>query len=456
MAFSSLSFLFLFLPPVLLLYVLFRTDRARNVLLLLASLFFYAWGAPRALPLLAGTALLVWGCGIGMEKGWRLCFPLALVFVLGSLLLFKYLGFFAGIIGLGGSVPALLLPAGISFTSFQLLAYLFDLRRGSIRVERRFDRFLLYVCFFPQLLQGPILRYGETLPMLSSRALRWEEVHGGARRFLRGLGKKVLLADRLAVVSAALYGAPELAGTPGLWLAALCYTLQIYFDFSGYSDMAIGLGHMFGFTLPENFRHPYCALSVTDFWRRWHVTLSLWFRDYVYIPLGGNRVSRGRFVLNLLTVWALTGLWHGASWNFVLWGLYYGVLLILEKLLLGKRIERVPKLLRWLLTFTLVNLGWVLFHITDLSALGSVLRLMFGREAFQWRAILALDTSVISKLAAIPLGLPLSFPIRERLCRSEGSFLREGLISAAYVALFFVCVMFLLSSTFTPFIYFNF
>ena len=456
MAFSSLSFLFLFLPSVLLLYVLLRTDGARNVLLLLASLFFYAWGAPRALPLLVGTALLVWGCGIGMEQGRRFCFPLALVFVLGSLLLFKYLGFFAGVFGLGDSVPTLLLPAGISFTSFQLLAYLFDLRRGSIRAERRFDRFLLYVCFFPQLLQGPILRYGETLPMLSSRALRWEEVHAGARRFLRGLGKKVLLADRLAVVSAALYGAPELAGTPGLWLAALCYTLQIYFDFSGYSDMAIGLGHMFGFTLPENFRHPYCALSVTDFWRRWHMTLSLWFRDYVYIPLGGNRVSRGRFVLNLLTVWALTGLWHGASWNFVLWGLYYGVLLILEKLLLGARIEHVPKLLRWLLTFTLVNLGWVLFHVTDLSALGSVLRLMFGREAFQWRALLALDTSVISKLAAIPLGLPLSFPIRERLRGAGGSLPREAIISAAYVALFIVCVMFLLSSTFTPFIYFNF
>ena len=456
MAFSSLSFLFLFLPPVLLLYVLFRTDRARNVLLLLASLFFYAWGAPRALPLLVGTALLVWGCGIGMEKGWRLCFPLALVFVLGSLLLFKYLGFFAGIIGLGGSVPALLLPAGISFTSFQLLGYLFDLRRGGIRAERRFDRFLLYVCFFPQLLQGPILRYGETLPMLSSRALRWEEVHAGARRFLRGLGKKVLLADRLAVVSAALYGAPELAGTPGLWLAALCYTLQIYFDFSGYSDMAIGLGHMFGFTLPENFRHPYCALSVTDFWRRWHMTLSLWFRDYVYIPLGGNRVRRARFVLNILTVWALTGLWHGASWNFVLWGLYYGVLLLVEKLVIGKRLERVPTALRRLVTFLLVTLGWVLFNLSDSRVLLPVLRRMFVYSPSDWRALLALDASVCSKLLMILPALLLCFPFPKKWTLREDSAAAALAVNALYAALLVLCVLFTISSSFTPFIYFNF
>ena len=451
MSFSSLSFLFFFLPPVLLLYHLHPSPRYRNGVLIAASLLFYAWGAPKALPLLVGTAALVWLCGLGMEKGRGFCFPLAVGFVLGSLMLFKYLGFFAGILGtrLGFS---LLLPAGISFYSFQLLAYSLDLRRGTIRAERSFGRFLLFVAFFPQLLQGPILRYEKTAPMLVDRPVDRDAALYGMRRFLIGLAKKVLLADQVAAVAAAIYGAPALAGTGGLWLAALCYTLQIYFDFSGYSDMAVGLGHFFGFTLPENFRYPYTALSVTEFWRRWHMTLSLWFRDYVYIPLGGNRVSRGRFVLNLLTVWALTGLWHGASWNFVLWGLYYGVLLLIEKLVIGKKIERVPVFLRWLVTFALVNLGWVLFHLTDAGQLASVLRGMFTYTPTAWRALLRLDASVASKLFTVPLALLLSFPVLRRWVPE-----RTGpLASLGYLALFGLCILFLISASFTPFIYFNF
>lgn len=454
MSFSSLSFLFAFLPPVLLLYYLPRSAQVKNAVLLLASLLFYAWGAPKALPLLIGTALAVWLCGLGTERGLRFCHPLSLALVLGNLVLFKYLGFFAGLFGFH-RLPALLLPAGISFTSFQLMAYSIDLRRGQIRAERRFDRFLLFTAFFPQLLQGPILRYGETAPMLEKRSVTLDGAVNGMRRFVRGLSKKVLIADQAAVLAVSIYTAPEGAGTGALWLAALCYTFQIYYDFSGYSDMAIGLGQLFGFSLPENFDHPYAALSVTDFWRRWHMTLSRWFRDYVYIPLGGNRVRCGRFALNLLTVWTLTGLWHGAAWNFVLWGLYYGVLLLIEKLVLGKRLERVPVLLRWLLTFALVNLGWVFFNLGDPDTLAKTLSGMFVYTPTDWRALLSLDASVCSKAAALPFALLFSFPLPGKHAKAE-----EGLWSAAvngaYLALLCVCVMFIISTSFTPFIYFNF
>ena len=376
--------------------------------------------------------------------------------MLGSLVLFKYLGFFASIFGAADRLPKLLLPAGISFYSFQLLAYSIDLHRGRIRAERSFARFLLYVSFFPQLLQGPILRYSDTAPFLGRREITKDDVLYGVRRFLLGLGKKVLLADQVAVVAAAIYAHPALSGTGALWLAALCYTLQIYFDFSGYSDMAVGLGRLFGFKLPENFDHPYAALSITDFWRRWHITLSMWFRDYVYIPLGGNRVSRGRFALNLLTVWALTGLWHGASWNFVLWGLYYGVLLLVEKLVIGKRLERVPTALRRLVTFVLVTLGWVLFNLSDSRVLLPVLRRMFVFAPSDWRALLALDTSVCSKLLMVPFALLFSFPVLPRLLPEENSAPRSLLLNLMYLALFGVCVLFLISASFTPFIYFNF
>ena len=451
MLFSSLSFLFLFLPVVLILYPLHPSARYRNGVLLVSSLFFYAWGAPKAVPLLVGTAGLVWLCGLGMEKGLRFCYPLAVAFVLGCLALCKYLGFFAGIFGAQLGFR-LLLPAGISFYSFQLLAYLFDLRRGEIRAERSFLRFLLFVAFFPQLLQGPILRYGKTAPMLAARAVTWDGAFYGMRRFLIGLAKKVLLADRVAAVAASIYASSGYVGTGALWLAALCYTLQIYFDFSGYSDMAIGLGQLFGFSLPENFSYPYTALSITDFWRRWHITLSLWFRDYVYIPLGGNRVNRGRFVLNILTVWAFTGLWHGASWNFVLWGFYYGVLLLIEKLVIGKRIERVPRLLRWLVTFALVNLGWVLFHLTDAGQLAAVLRGMLVYAPTDWRALLALDASVAPRLLTVPIALWLSFPVLRKWVPEKSG----PLLSLGYLTLFGLCVLFLVSASFTPFIYFNF
>ncbi len=465
MIFSSLSFLYLFLPVLFLFYYPVRNTLWRSTVLLVFSLLFYAWGAPEALPLLLATCLVVWLCGRiavcrGAGTAGKIAFAFALLFLMGSLFVYKYLGFFAGIAaavaGKSFSVPQLLLPAGISFYTFQMLSWLIDLRRGSLSEVCDFPRFLLYVCFFPQLLQGPIVRYGTMAPDLGDRTVRREDLLTGSRRFLLGLAKKVLLADQMAFLSALIYDAPSLPGTAALWLASFCYTLQIYFDFSGYSDMAVGLGLLFGFHLPENFRYPYAATSVTDFWRRWHITLSQWFRDYVYIPLGGSRAGKRRLVINILTVWALTGLWHGASWNFVLWGLYYGLLLLAEKLLLAGRLERIPRLLRHVLTILLVDFGWVLFHISDSGRLLAVIKGMFLYRPTDWASLLSLDTAVCSRLLFLPAAAVFCFPVLEKLRRAECGMLSVLMVHVCYAGLFLACILILVSSSFSPFIYFNF
>ena len=464
MLFSSLTFLYAFLPPVLLLALLRRDVRWQNGLLLAASLLFYAWGDPRSLPLLLCTTLAVWAFGLGIAGGKRPairrgCFALSLLLLIGTLFLFKYLNFFASTLsalaGRSWRLRRIALPAAISFTTFQLLSYVIDLKRGQIRPEKNLFRFLLYVCFFPQLLQGPIVRYGEIARELSVRRSGWENVLSGARRFVLGLAKKVLLADTVAVIASQIYAAPTLAGTSALWLAGLCYTLQIYFDFSGYSDMALGLGLFFGFHLPENFNYPYAARSVTEFWRRWHMTLSRWFRDYVYIPLGGNRVSRPRFLLNILTVWALTGLWHGASWNFVLWGVYNGALLLLEKLVFKRR-DRLPAPLQILITFLLVLVGWVIFDLTDFSVLARVLRGMFVYTPTDWKALLCVDATLVSRLPALVPALLFSFPLFEKLRIREDGLFSALLVNGFYGGLLLVCILFLISQSFHPFLYFNF
>ena len=463
MLFSSLTFLYAFLPVTVLLYFLLPDARWRGGVLVAASLVFYAWVDPRSLPLLAGAVLLVWLCGLGIAEGSerlrRFCFAAALALLIGSLFLFKYLNFFAdtlsALTGIGFSLRRLALPAAISFTTFQLLGYVIDLKRGTITPEKSFFRFLLFVCFFPQLMQGPIVRYGQIEGELSVRQHSWDNALAGAKRFVRGLAKKVLLADSLAALVGAIYAAPELSGTGALWLAGLCYTLQIYFDFSGYSDMAIGLGLIFGLHLPENFRYPYASRSVSEFWRRWHMTLSFWFRDYVYIPLGGNRVTRARYLLNILIVWALTGLWHGASWNYVLWGLYNGVLLLLEKLVLRRR-DRLPALVQGMLTFVLVLLGMVIFSLPDLSALSRVLRGMFIFTRTDWHGLLLRDAALISKLPAVPLGLLLSFPIAGKLRFTKDSVPTAQLESGFYLGLLTLCIVFMIGASFHSFLYFNF
>ena len=347
----------------------------------------------------------------------------------------------------------LALPAGISFFTFQALSYVIDHYHGRIRAQHSFWALLLYVSLFPQLIAGPIVRYQTVETELLDRRERTEDVLEGLLRFVEGLAKKVILANNVALICEAVYhGSAAPAGTALYWLAALAYTLQIYFDFSGYSDMAIGLGRIFGFHFPENFDHPYMSLSITEFWRRWHISLSSWFRDYVYIPLGGNRVSRPRWVFNLLLVWMLTGFWHGAAWNFLLWGLYYGLLLIGEKNLWGRWLARMKKPLRWLYCFVLVVLGWVLFYHSDRAALFRTLEGMFTLS-HTGAASLASDPRLLLGLPAMLAGLVFMFPTKRFFARLR---FPDWLRICAHLCLLGASVLLIVSAGYNPFIYFRF
>lgn len=320
MGFSSISFLFYFLPPFFLVYYLVPR-RLKNIVALLGSLAFYAWGEPTCFLLIAAATLANYGLGLWMRRARRLALAFGLTLDLGLLFLFKYLGFFAGIFG--ADITALPLPLGLSFFVFQALSYQFDVFRGTVEPERRADRFALYLLLFPRVMQGPLTRYEQFHSQLDDRSITADGVSDGCLRFAVGLAKKLLLANSLGTLADRIWGTPDAAAATA-WLGLLAYTMQIYFDFSGYTDMAIGLGRMMGFQLPENFNYPYLCRSVSEFWRRWHITLGQWFRDYVYFPLGGSRVGRLRLVCNLLIVWTLTGFWHGANWTFLLWGLFLG------------------------------------------------------------------------------------------------------------------------------------
>ena len=380
MVFSNLIFLYLFLPLCLAAYFLVRSMRARNTVLLLFSLVFYAWGEPVYLLLMIAVAAVNWGFGLllGRERK-KLYLILAVVLDLGALAVFKYAGFVVenlnALFSVSMRVPSIALPIGISFYTFQALSYTIDVWRGQVQVQRSFKSFLLYVSLFPQLIAGPIVRYQDIEAQIDARETKPEEIFYGTLRFAIGLAKKVLLADYAGKTASSILDGPlAVQTTAAMWLGLILYTFEIYFDFSGYSDMAIGMGHMFGFRYPENFRLPYTAQSITEFWRRWHISLSSFFRDYVYIPLGGNRRHQ---ILNMAVVWLLTGLWHGASWNFVLWGAYFFVFLTIEKLL-GSRIKRIPAVLRHLGTMLLVVIGWNIFYFTDTARLGESFRVLFG------------------------------------------------------------------------------
>ena len=380
MVFSSLIFLYLFLPACLLLYLIPGGVRYKNAVLILFSLLFYAWGEPIYLFLMIGIALANWSFGLLIGSFRRKALiVLAVVFDLGCLALFKYTGFLAenlnALLHLSVPVPQIALPIGISFYTFQALTYTIDVWRAEVPVQKSFFRFLLYVSLFPQLIAGPIVRYADVEQQLENRSAAAEDVFCGMRRFCVGLAKKVLLADYCGkVASQILDGSLSGSTTAMVWLGVLLFMFEIYFDFSGYSDMAIGLGRIFGFRYLENFDLPYCAGSITEFWRKWHISLSSFFRDYVYIPLGGNRKHMYR---NLFIVWALTGLWHGASWNFVLWGVYFFVLLTIEKLL-GRFVTKLPGLIRHILTLFFILVGWNIFYHTDLSRLTESFRVLFG------------------------------------------------------------------------------
>ena len=438
MLFSSNTFLFGFLPAVVVLYYL-CPRRYRNVLLLVSSLIFYGWGEPKYLLLMLVSILLNYFCGLAAGKRQMQQRSVRGVLIVGVVLNLGMLGFFKyGTFFFGSAFPDIPLPIGISFYIFQAMSYPIDVCRREVEVQKNVLTFGTYVTLFPQLIAGPIVRYRDVAEMLESRRENLPQFSRGMQRFVVGLSKKVLLANTFGSAWNALQ---VTTGTAAAWLGLLCYTLQIYFDFSGYSDMAIGLGQLFGFTFLENFNYPYISASITEFWRRWHISLSTWFKEYVYIPLGGNRKGLARQIFNILAVWLLTGLWHGASWNFVLWGGYYAALLILEKCWLLKAGEKLPLVLRRMLTMVLVMLGWALFYFEDLGALG----------AFLGRLFTAVPSAGIAfYLPVTALGCLCATPALKRVKLPDA--VRWGLC----VVLLLLCVASLARQSYNPFIYFRF
>ena len=456
MLFSSITFLFFFLPVTLGLHQLVPR-RWKNHVLLAASVVFYASGEPVYIALLAFSALVGWLHGLYMTRHPR-CRPVlvsAIVFNLAFLLFFKYADFLTGSVNalLGTSIPALglSLPIGISFYTFQNMSYVLDVYRGDSKAEANFASYATYLCLFPQLIAGPIVRYSDVARELRERTVDTEQFSRGVVRFAVGLGKKVLLANSIGVLA-------ELTVPEGSvlfsWLRAIAYTFQIYFDFAGYSDMAIGMGAMMGFRFPENFDYPYLSRSVTEFWRRWHMTLGGWFRDYVYIPLGGSRTSTIKWVRNVLIVWMLTGIWHGASWNFLLWGLYYGILLLVEKFFLGKYLK--GKVLPRIYVMLLTILGFVLFHSATASEALTEIGRMFGLGGLPVVNATALyylkSYAVLLVLCALG-STPLPKYLAGKIQAHKAIVVLQPAMVLAVLLLVTAC---LVDGSFNPFLYFRF
>jgi alginate O-acetyltransferase complex protein AlgI len=472
MLFSSVTFLYWFLPITLILYFLSRglklPLKVGNWVLLAASIVFYAWGEPKFLLLIFLQSLSGWVCGLFIEK-WRgtgkskAALAVSLIIGFGGLLFFKYANFIAANLNYlpGVAIPPLriALPLGISFYTFQILSYDIDLYRQETGVQRNYFTFAAYVMFFPQLIAGPIVRYADVERELISRSHSIEDFANGVRRFVIGLGKKVLLANTFGELVEAYKSSGE-NSLLFVWLYMIAYSLHVYFDFSGYSDMAIGMGRMFGFKFLENFDYPYISKSVTEFWRRWHMSLGTWFKDYIYIPLGGSRVSRGRFIFNTMVVWAFTGLWHGAGWNFPLWGLFFGVVMLIEKFWLGKFLERLPSIVQRLYLFLLVFVSWAIFDGLSLAEsfgrigalFGVGVESLAGAESLYYLGSYALVLCV-GILGATPL-------VRSLALRWEQSGKAEKLLTALqplYLAvLLCITTAYLIDGSFNPFIYFRF
>ena len=462
MLFSGIPFLFYFLPVVAVVYFCLPW-RLKNGWLLFASLFFYAWGEPRYVLLMVAAIVLFYGYGIATEKcrqkaGKRAWLTAAILTGVAMLAVFKY-GDFALenwnlLTGMGVPLLKLALPIGISFYTFQCMSYVADVYWGKVPAQKNIISFGTYVALFPQLIAGPIVRYVDVDRALEGRKTTWEDLSEGIFLFLTGLGKKVLLANPLGELTVIFRDADE-KSLLFYWLYAIAFALHIYFDFSGYSDMAVGLGRIFGFRFPRNFDYPYISRSVTEFWRRWHMTLGGWFRDYVYIPLGGNRVSRGRWVLNILAVWMLTGLWHGAAWNFVLWGLLFAVLLLLEKWL--PLLNRLPSVLRHGYVLLVIVVSFVIFNAENLGQAGEDLMGMFGLlpvPLVTVESVYYLKSFAILLIAgfigATPLVRNMAVSLQNRW---DGTWV---LRIAAGGALLLLCTAYLVDGSFNPFLYFRF
>ena len=461
MLFSSIPFLYYFLPAVLIAYFLVP-QKLKNAVLLLFSLVFYGWGEPKLVFLMLFTIAVFYVCGLAIGQAkqhrWKkFWLTVSVVVSLGLLGVFKYADFFLSsvnaVTGLGLPLLKLALPVGISFYTFQCLSYTVDVYRGTAAVQKDPVAFGAYVTLFPQLIAGPIVRYVDVARELEHRTHSWENLAYGLRRFLVGLGKKIILADNFALLMKLF----RESGEPSVlfyWMYAIAFLLNIYFDFSGYSDMAIGLGRIFGFHFLENFNYPYLSKSITEFWRRWHISLGSWFRDYVYIPMGGNRVSRSRWVFNILTVWMLTGAWHGAAWNFVLWGLYYAVLLLMEKWI--PALQKLPGLLRHGYVLLATILGFVLFNAESLAQAGSDLVALFG-----FGGLPAVTPETLYYLRSygplFVLGFVGSTPVvklaAQRVSETRAGHVLELLVLAA---LLLVCTGYLVDGSFSPFLYFRF
>ncbi len=469
MVFSSLTFLFVFLPTLILIYFLFPNIKYKNAVLLIFSIVFYSWGEPRYIVIMFISTVSGYFHALAIQnlkvkrhyRSAKATLVSSIVLNLALLGLFKYSDFIIGnlndIFKADIKLLNILLPIGISFYTFQTMSYTIDVYFDKVKVQRNIFNLATYVMLFPQLIAGPIVRYETIENELESRKVTLDSFANGIRRFIIGLGKKIIIANQLAIIADTVFGLGK--GEYGIslaWLGIIAYTLQIYFDFSGYSDMAIGLGKIFGFNFLENFNYPYISTSITDFWRRWHISLSSWFRDYVYIPLGGNRVSNVRWLVNILVVWFLTGLWHGANWTFVLWGLSFGLIIVLEKLVLLKYLEKLPRIFRHIYTIFLFTVGWIMFRSESIFQIRDYLTAMFGgygNDSFS-------DINKLSILHLLPfmiLAIIGATPLFKILHKKTDQKLTLSIIYDLFLAIvFIICNMYLISNSFNPFIYYRF
>ncbi len=465
MVFSSLLFMFLYLPAVMLIYYI-TPRKFRNVMLLVANLIFYGWGEPVLVLLMLFSTFVDYfhGYFIGKyretnKKKAKMLVASSAIINLGLLCFFKYSGMLADTLNVLPflNIPdfTIPLPIGISFYTFQTMSYSIDVYRGDAPVQKNIFTFGTYVSLFPQLIAGPIVRYKDVAYQLDNRRETLDQFTLGVKRFMVGLGKKVLIANPMGLLWDTLR--PEMAdnGVLGNWIAIIAYSFQIYFDFSGYSDMACGLGNMFGFEFLKNFNYPYISKSITEFWRRWHISLGTWFRDYVYIPLGGNRKGLKRNIINIMVVWGLTGLWHGASYNFILWGLYFGVILLLEKFVLNKALEKCPSAVKHIYSLILIVFGWALFYFEDMGELGSFIISMFNvsNGILNHSAMVTIMQFLPLLIVAAVASTPLAMNIYNKIKYYNWCWIPETAITALGL---FICTASLVSNSYNPFLYFRF
>lgn len=464
LVFSSLVFMFAYLPLTLLIYYIVPR-KGRNIFLFFINLLFYGWGEPKLIVLMLINIAVNYIGGYFVdkfkdnEKRRKLVLILTCVIDIGTLAVFKYTGMIVETVNmlpfLNLPTPQISLPIGISFYTFQTMSYVIDVYRGDAPVSKNPINFGTYVALFPQLIAGPIVRYRDVAEQLTNRRETLDEFTKGVNLFIIGLGKKVLIANQMGNLSTAMFATTDENGVVGTWVGIIAYSFQLYFDFSGYSDMACGLGNMLGFEFLKNFNYPYISKSVTEFWRRWHISLSTWFKEYVYIPLGGNRKGAKRQILNLIIVWGLTGIWHGASWNFVLWGLYYGVLLIFEKFVFKKVLDKLPSAVQHIYTMFIVVIGWGLFYFTDMAQLGAFLGDLFnfGNGICGEQAL----NLILSYLPLIIVAAVASTPLAAKLYAKVQNTKYIGFAQTAFVAIVLVlCTASLVNQSYNPFLYFRF